>query len=84
MLFDGLSPPAFLQDYKHGWQLDKDWEEKQKAHRERLAKLERGELEEVRPVIVPARQATLTDRFRDPSRRIGELTPAAPFAGAAA
>jgi RING finger protein 113A len=30
-------------DYKHGWQLDREWEEKEKARKEALAKLEQME-----------------------------------------
>lgn len=33
-------------DYKHGWQLDREWEEKEKVRKEREAKLLKGELEE--------------------------------------
>lgn len=32
-------------DYKHGWQIDKEWEEKEKLRKEREAKLAKGELE---------------------------------------
>ena len=33
-------------DYKHGWQLDREWDAKEKARKEREAKLATGELEE--------------------------------------
>ena len=42
----GDSLPEFLHDrgdYKHGWQLDREWEEKEKARKEALAKLEQME-----------------------------------------